>query len=149
MVTVDLKSQKTDKYGSNFWVGSGVAKYYDNPVKRADINLSTTAGSEELGKTSGGTYTVRRIEGQGYNSGKYSGTFERAAKKGWGRRYSKNLAGNMNFAVFYHGGEALHSGPVDESSHGCVHVDWTDESHMQQLNYHSVIGLTKVKINYP
>ena len=149
LVTVKLTSKQTDTYGSNFWVGSGVAKYYNNPVKLPDISLNTTAGSEELGKTTGGTYTVKRIEGIGYNSGKYSGTFVRAAKKGWGRRYSKDLAGNMNFAVFFHGGEALHSGPADESSHGCVHVDWTDETNMQQLNYHSVIDLTKVEIKYP
>jgi len=30
--------------------------------------------------------------------------------------------GNMDFSLFYNGGEALHQGPPDESSHGCIHV---------------------------
>jgi hypothetical protein len=54
----------------------------------------------------------------------------------------------MSFAVFYNKGEALHEGPVDASSHGCVHVDWNTTT-MKQLNYHSVIGLTKVAVSYP
>ena len=54
----------------------------------------------------------------------------------------------MSFAVFYNKGEALHAGPLDYSSHGCVHVDWTDYATIKQLNYHSVIGLTKVKVKY-
>jgi Putative peptidoglycan binding domain/L,D-transpeptidase catalytic domain len=29
---------------------------------------------------------------------------------------------NMQFALFFHGGEAIHLGPPDEPSHGCVHV---------------------------
>lgn len=31
--------------------------------------------------------------------------------------------GNMDFALFYHKGEALHQGPPTESSHGCIHVE--------------------------
>jgi len=33
---------------------------------------------------------------------------------------------NMEFALFYNGGEAIHSGPPDEDSHGCIHVDDPD-----------------------
>jgi L,D-transpeptidase catalytic domain. len=104
-----------------------------------------------------GTFTVTRIEGFGYNSGTASGTpsvdfewSEREKGKNW--RYSRKdpVTGernaNMSFAVFYHGGEALHAGPLDYSSHGCVHVDWDTEDLMKQVNYHSVIGLTKVKV---
>jgi L,D-transpeptidase catalytic domain/Putative peptidoglycan binding domain len=29
---------------------------------------------------------------------------------------------NMQFAMFYHGGEAIHMGPPTEFSHGCIHV---------------------------
>ena len=50
----------------------------------------------------------------------------------------------MHFAVFYHDGEALHAGPPEISSHGCIHVG----EEIQQINYHSVIGVTKVKISY-
>ncbi len=31
--------------------------------------------------------------------------------------------GNMDFALFYHGAEALHQGPPTEASHGCIHVE--------------------------
>jgi hypothetical protein len=29
---------------------------------------------------------------------------------------------NMQFAMFYNGGEAIHMGPPNEPSHGCIHV---------------------------
>jgi hypothetical protein len=31
--------------------------------------------------------------------------------------------GNMDFALFYHGAEALHQGPPTIPSHGCIHVE--------------------------
>jgi putative peptidoglycan binding protein/L,D-transpeptidase-like protein len=31
---------------------------------------------------------------------------------------------NMQFAMFYHKGQAIHMGPGDEPSHGCIHVDF-------------------------
>lgn len=55
---------------------------------------------------------------------------------------------DVSFAVFYDGGEALHAGPVDTSSHGCVHVDWDSEDLRKQINYHSVAGLTRVTVRY-
>ncbi len=148
-IDIELQFQMNDVNGFSTWVGDAKVKYYNNKVKFPDFKFSVTAGSEEVGMTTAGKYTVKRIEGKGYNSSKYSGSYERAAKKGWGRRYAKDLNGNMNFAVFFSSSEALHSGPIDQSSHGCVHVDWTDETNMQQINYHSVIGLTKVKVSYP
>jgi hypothetical protein len=148
LITVTFTAKSTDSEGEGFWVGTGTAKYYDNSTKLPDISLSLSGGPIGGGKTKSGTFTVKRIEGIGYMSSKYSDEYEPAAKKGKGRRYSKDMQGNMNFAVFFYGGQALHSGPVDLSSHGCVHVDWTDETNMQQLNYHSVVGLTKVKVKY-
>jgi hypothetical protein len=91
----------------------------------------------------------------GYNSGKLSGTVDNSKREGPNLRYSKpdpvdgSIAANMHFAVFYNGDEALHTGSVGVSSHGCVHVDETNPVLMQQLNYHSVINLTKVKVSYP
>lgn len=150
LITVSLQFQMTDKNGYDTWVGEAQVKYYDNGVKLSDFSFPVTAGSEELGMSDEGkNFTVTRIEGIGYNSGKYSGKYIPASKKGWGRRYSKDLNSNMSYAVFYHGNDALHAGPLDQSSHGCVHVDWYSESTMQQVNYHSVIGLTKVKVGYP
>ena len=148
LITVTFTAESTDSEGEEFWVGTGTAKYYDNSHKLSDISLSLSGGPVGRGKTKSGIFTVKRIEGIGYMSSTYSDEYERAAKKGKGRRYAKDLQGNMNFAVFFYGGQALHSGPVDLRSHGCVHVDWTDETNMQQLNYHSVVNLTKVKVTY-
>jgi peptidoglycan hydrolase-like protein with peptidoglycan-binding domain len=33
---------------------------------------------------------------------------------------------NMQFALFYHKGEAIHMGPPNEPSHGCIHVGEPD-----------------------
>ena len=30
---------------------------------------------------------------------------------------------NMQFSLFYNKGQAIHQGPADEESHGCIHVD--------------------------
>jgi hypothetical protein len=95
---------------------------------------------------------VFRMEGVGYNSGTYSGTPDMTTREpGANWHYAKqdatgSRAANMSFAVFFDKGEALHLGPVDASSHGCVHVGWPE---IRQVNYHSVIGLTKVRVSYP
>lgn len=57
-----------------------------------------------------------------------------------------DVAASMHLAIFYNRGEALHSGDLNVGSHGCVHID--DFAALTQLNYHSVIGRTKVKVNY-
>ena len=146
-ILLTLDKTITDVNGYTTYTGSGKASYYNNAVKLPDISFTATAGSEDLGMTSAGSFKVTRIEGIGYNSGKYSGKVDKKNREGPNKRYSKDLSANMSFAVFFHGGEALHQGPLDWSSHGCVHVDWgTDE--MQQINYHSVIGLTKVEVKY-
>lgn len=146
-ILLTLDKTMTDVNGFTTYAGTGKASYYNNAVTLPDIIFSATAGSEDLGMTSEGSFKVTRIEGIGYNSGKYSGKVDKKNREGPKKRYSKDLSANMSYAVFFHGGEALHQGPLDWSSHGCVHVDWgTNE--MQQINYHSVIGITKVKVKY-
>lgn len=144
-ILVTLDKTVTDVNGYTTYTGTGTVKYYNNPVKWPDLTFSATAGSEDLGMTTGGSYKVTRIEGIGYNSGKYSGTVDKTKREGPMKRYSKDLSANMSYAVFFHGGEALHAGPLDFSSHGCVHIDF---SAIQQINYHSVKGFTKVEIKY-
>lgn len=153
LVTVEFTTTSTDANGSTFWQGTATATYHANASKLADITFTVVGGSAELGRTDAGSFTVTRIEGLGYNSGSFSGTVDPATReKGANWKYTKKdpLTGdrpaNMSLAVFYHGGEALHVGPLDLSSHGCVHVDWAP---MRRVNYHSVIGLTKVKVSYP
>lgn len=156
-VTVTFTGTDTDAAGNTFWKGTAVAKYYANAVALPDLVLTISGGSDTLGATTGGNnFTVTRIEGLGYNSGKYSGKVDKSKREGPNLRYSKpdpadgSYSANMHFAVFYHDGEALHSGSVGVSSHGCVHVDETSNPlAMQQLNYHAVTSLTKVKVAYP
>lgn len=151
-VQVEFDALKTDADGYTFSTGKASAKYYDNPVKWPDFRFDVGGGSRTLGRTDSGTFTVKRIEGIGYNSGAYSGTpgvdYDASDREGPGNRYSKSLSANMSYAVFYNGGEALHAGPLESSSHGCVHVDWSSMDTIRQLNYHSVIGLTQVAVKY-
>ncbi len=148
-IVVTFSIPMPDKNGVEAWVGLAKASYYNNAAKLPDVEFTAVAGPEGRGKTRAGTFTVNRIEGVGYNSSAYSEPYERAEERGWGRRYSKNLSGNMNYAVFFTPKQALHAGPKDQCSHGCIHVDWDNPALMQQINYHSVVGLTKVKITYP
>jgi hypothetical protein len=85
--------------------------------------------------------------------GHRGGDFKWSDREGPNNRYRKKdstglRAANMSFAVFYKKGEALHAGPLDVTSHGCVHVDWNNQDAIKNVNYHSVIGLTKVKVSY-
>jgi hypothetical protein len=146
-ILLTLDKTITDVNGFTTYTGTGKASYYNNAVKLPDISFTATAGSEDLGMTSAGSFKVTRIEGIGYNSGKYSGKVDKKNREGPNKRYSKDLSANMSYAVFFHGGEALHQGPLDWSSHGCVHVDWATNE-MQQINYHSIIGITKVEVKY-
>ena len=153
LVTVEFTATTTDADGNSYWTGTATATYYGNKVKLGDVTFTVAGGSAELGRTDAGSFTVARIEGYGYNSGTFSGTVDWSKREqGANWKYTKKnpLTGsrpaNMSLAVFYNKGEALHVGPLDLSSHGCVHVDWTP---MQQVNYHSVVGLTKVRVSYP
>jgi hypothetical protein len=140
-----------------FSTGTATAEYYANPVALSPFTLTVSGGSGRM-KTDRGSFTVHRLETIGYNSGSASGTpgvdfFWSDREPSPHRRYSnKNpLTGerkdaNMNYAVFYNKGEALHHGLLSETSHGCVHVGSFDL--IKQLNYHSVIGWTKVKVSY-
>ena len=154
-VTVEFTSTTTDSDGNTYWTGTATASYYANKVKEPDFSFSISGGSSTLGRTDAGNdFTVHRIEGSGYNSGSHSDPFDPADREGPLNRYSKPdssgaRSSNMHYAVFYNGGEALHAGPLESSSHGCVHVDWNHMSTIKQLNYHSVIGWTKVKVSYP
>jgi Domain of unknown function (DUF4157) len=152
LVTVEFTGTATDDDGNTYWTGIATAKYHANPVKLADLTFIVAGGSAELGRTDAGSFTVFRIEGYGYNSGTYSGTPDLTKREpGALWHYTKKndkgrRPANMSLAVFYNKGEALHVGPIDYSSHGCVHVNWDA---MEQVNYHSVVGLTKVTVSYP
>jgi hypothetical protein len=153
-VSVLFTAQGADLNSVDAWTGTATARYFDNPVKLADFTFPVMGGSSQLGLTDeGSSFLVHRIEGVGYNSGTFSGApgvdFDPMNREGPKKRYSKDLSANMSFAVFYNRGEAFHAGPIAESSHGCVHVDWSSLDTIKQLNYHSVIGHTRVVVEYP
>jgi len=142
-----------DKDGA--WMPKGllVALYKANsamPIVPV-LALTVAGGKHTEMFTHPGEHTVHRIEGVGYNNAVEPGN------EGPNKRYvpaSKGFDSNMSFAIFFHKGEALHRGALDIGSHGCVHIDWggaTDEGDVEvlrRMNYHSVIGLTKVIVSY-
>ena len=160
LITVELSSVVIDN-GVSMPKGTATATYFPNAHALAPITLPVTGGPKRM-RSDPGTFTVHRIEGVGYNdpaaaaemfAAKGAGALE-GPKRGRHRRYTKPQAGerpidveaSMHLAIFYNRGEALHFGNVGEASHGCVHVG--DFDVLTQMNYHSVIGLTKVKVVY-
>jgi hypothetical protein len=161
LITVDFDSVVTDANGVDMPRGTATATYFSNPHAMASFSVTVTGGPGGM-RSDPGTFTVHRIEGIGYNdptaaaqiaAARGAGALE-GPKRGAHRRYTKptagqlpiNVSASMHLAVFYNRGEALHIGDLDQASHGCVHID--DLVRMTQLNYHSVIGRTKVKVSY-
>lgn len=140
--------------------GQLVATYRDNEAKSNpdhDTNMiiaDVTGGKSTAGYTNEGDHTVHRIEGPGYHHRpREVDAADRISLEGeetWRRRhyYKPNLTGqaSMNFALFFHGGQAIHQGPLSQGSLACVHVE--DRGDMKRLNYHSLEGTTGVKVEY-
>jgi hypothetical protein len=147
-IIITLNAKKSDSDGHDTWLGNLKVIYYKNKVALTDFSIPVSGGSIQVGRTDAGTFTVHRIEGQNYNSGTYSGNL--IGGVGPRGRYTRppGTMANMHLAVFYNRGEAIHVGPVGESSHGCVHVDSSHWGKMRQINYHSVIGKTKIIVKY-
>ncbi|MCW3111411.1 MAG: L,D-transpeptidase catalytic domain [Segetibacter sp.] len=61
-------------------------------------------------------------------------------------KYKNHNSDAMPYALFYHGGEALHVGRIDKTSHGCIHV--ADVAKMKKLNQDSVENKTAVSVIY-
>ncbi len=157
------------------WVPTGylLASYFPNSVMSPDLfpmgrgvvitipkflSLSVTGGKHSEGFTDAGKFTVTRIEGVGYNDKPFTksdgGDLDKSKGEGPNQKYAKDLNSSMSYAIFFKGGQAIHSGALDIGSHACVHVDWGgsadtgDTSKLQMLNYHSVVGMTKVIVDY-
>lgn len=149
-IFIQFDSVIDDSNGLKIPQGTLVAAYYANPAQLPDISIQVTGGARENGwRTDRGSFKVHRIEGVGYNDAANAG--DSSTHEGPRLRYTKaDSAGDrpasMHFAVFYNRGEAIHMGSLSVSSHGCVHVE--DGAAMQQVNYHSVIGRTRVKVSY-
>ncbi|HZI58022.1 MAG TPA: DUF4157 domain-containing protein, partial [Verrucomicrobiae bacterium] len=139
--------------------GQLVAKY-NKPKKGAplpDLKTAVGGGSTISGltdKTGASDSKVKRIEGVGYNA--TSHLAPGAVTLIPGTKYTADpdptsptfqAGGNMDYAVFFKGLQALHVAPdgLKVGSHACVH---TPDPPMQQINYHSVEKLTRVKVTY-
>ncbi len=151
-ITINFNETLNDSDGDLVPKGQLSTKYFDNESDRPSVitNLSVVGGAASEGLTDRGNHTVRRIEGCGYDA-----TFtpiprkERLKGHKRGHKYFKpSLANkaNMSFAVFFVGKQAIHQGSLDSGSLACVHVG--DTNKMQQINYHSVLRKTKVKVSY-
>ncbi len=142
-ITVNFTSSKPGSNNDTIPIGKLTGEYEKNSGKLPDIKLTVTGGSSRIGFTNSGNFKVKRIEGAGYN--------QLTEKGGVGpkKHYDKDIAGgSMSYAIFFFDKQALHAGSLTEGSHSCVHVDWNTIDHIRQINYHSVIGLTEVEINY-
>ena len=148
-IDITFNSKHVDGGGHEFWKGTLTATYFPNGHEPGNqFNIPISGGGKDLGWSDKGNFTVHRIEGIGYNSGTFSGNFDPNDREGPRNRYSKgpNRSANMHLAVFYNSGEAMHIGPLDTSSHGCIHVESWDA--MRLINFHSVRGRTKVNVKY-
>jgi hypothetical protein len=160
LITVEFDSVVTDKNGDDMPKGTATATYFANPAALSSFSFEVTGGPRGL-RSDPGHFTVGRIEGVGYNDPAAAadiavtqgeGALE-GPKRGAHRRYTKptpgqdraTLSASMSLAVFYNAGEAFHNGPPDVASHGCLHVF---DAKLVQLNYHSVVGRTKVNVSY-
>ena len=148
-IIITFTNKVTDAAGNDTWQGKLSALYYPNEAELPAFTIGMSGGSIQVGNTDEGRFTVHRIEGFGYNSGSYTTHLPDGGIGPRGRYSPEGLPANMHWAVFYNRGEAIHAGPLGESSHGCVHIGEADLRRMRQINYHSVIGRTKVTVKYP
>ena len=147
MAAIIFNTVITDSNGLKIPKGTAKAKYYQNKAKKSPVTIPITGGSDKLGQTRPkDNFWVHRIEGVGFNDSTILGP-DGTGFSGIGQenRYSKSYTSSMHYAIFFDGGRALHEGSLTESSHGCVHCGGNKDL-LQQINYHSVAGATKVKV---
>jgi Domain of unknown function (DUF4157) len=141
-IVIDFAMEKNDDNGNLIPIGTATAYYEQNESALPPTTVGITGGSsgKGLGLTRPGKFTVTRIEGVGYND------VPLPDGEGPNKKYSKSDSSSMHYAVFFDGGRALHGGSLSDSSHGCVHAEV--DSYLKQINYHSIVGLTKVTVNF-
>lgn len=145
-IEVVFDDTDVDVAGETIPTGTLTATYFSNPAALGSITFNISGGSPTLGFTDIVTgKKVTRIEGVGYND------VPLADGEGPRKKYAKaNAAGernsSMHYAIFFKGGQAIHGGALNGASHSCVHA--VPDAALARLNYHSVVGMTKVTTRY-
>jgi hypothetical protein len=148
-ITVDFNATIEDSDKDIIPTGTLNAGYFNNSISA--ITSQVAGGKASQGLTDSGSHTVRRIEGCGYHHTSVPKADRISGHSRAGKYYRDTSKATMNFAVFFvqgdrSGNQAIHKGSFNTGSLACVHVP--DNNLVQQINYHSVTGLTKVKISY-
>ncbi len=146
--TIDVNFNSVKKKGEDYYPkGTAVGKYHGNELP--NVSTSIAGGWASAGISDKGNHKVLKIKGCGYHSSRSPEIpKKKRLKKGSNRYFKPEFAGSssMSFAIFFSGLQALHMGDLDHGSLSCIHIPNT--SKMQQLNYHSRIGITKVNVKY-
>jgi hypothetical protein len=144
--------------------GTLTAKYRAKD-KRPDIVIPVTGGSsaavpfgltdriktgEQVHKIQGPGYNERAVTGRKDAQPDPPGEFSHYVKKTSTPGHAAfDFNSSMGLAVYFKGPQAIHLGDKNQGSHACVHVDWNaNKNEMRLINYHSLIGTTKVTIEY-
>ncbi|HWM95263.1 MAG TPA: DUF4157 domain-containing protein [Thermoanaerobaculia bacterium] len=154
-IKVDFSSTALDSDGDLVPKGKLSVTYNKNGHQSADFDVDVTGGKASQGLTDSGKHKVKRIEGCGYHHTSVPAADRvKAHKRGF--KYFDQSSPNkgdatMSFAVFFvqgksSGNQAIHEGSLTTGSLACVHVASTNR--IQQINYHSVEGRTKVEVGY-
>lgn len=144
-ITINFNIEKKDNSGNLIPAGVAIATYHNNILPPVFLSVTGGSSGKDLGVTRSGNYRVTRIEGVGYNDKPFEQGGEASNNK-YAKPVNGSYASSMHDAVFFDEGRALHSGSLSVSSHGCVHVESFPQ--LKQINYHSVVGLTKVAVNF-
>jgi hypothetical protein len=165
-IGVKFTGNASDKLnaGELLVTGTLTAKYRAKD-KRSDIDIPVTGGTSAdrpFGLTDSlkGT-SVHKIQGPGYNDQplKKGAGGQPAAAGETSSHYVKqtgtaghaafDFPSSMGLAVYFQGSQAIHLGDKSFGSHACIHVDWSaNKDQMRLINYHSLIGFTKVTVEY-
>jgi hypothetical protein len=153
-IEVDFSGTGVDSNGETIPKGTLTATYAANAAKLSGITANVVGGAASDGLTDKGHHTVTRIEGCGYHHTTVPKADRITGHKRAGKYFKPSLAGanaSMNFAVFFvegpsTGNQALHEGSLGTGSLACVHVG--SRNIIQQINYHSIAGVTTVDVSY-
>lgn len=160
LITVESDSVVPDASGVDMPEGTATATYFANPAALSSFSFEVdrwaARSAQRSGALHGGPDRGSRLQRPRCRRRHRRQTRRRSAGGTQARRAPAvhqptpgqnraTLLASMSLAVFYNAGEAFHNAPANVASHGCLHVV---DAKLIQLNYHSVVGRTKVNVKY-